>query len=59
MKTAQKIQRKVACSNVPLKLLACTCIGILYKVVQKIGHLRKFNRTREIEFNFFSLGLSP
>ena len=29
------------------------CIGFLYKVVHKIGRLRKFNRAREIEFNFF------
>ena len=33
----------------PPKLLAC--IGFLYKVVHKIGRLRKFNRSREIEFN--------
>ena len=44
-------------SNVPPKLLAC--IGFPYKVVHKIGHLRKFNRSREIEFNFLPLGLSP
>ena len=36
----------------PPKLLAC--IGFLYKVVHKIGRLRKFNRSREIEFNFFT-----
>ena len=35
------------------KLLAC--VGFLYKVVHKIGRLRKFNRAREIEFNFFTL----
>ena len=35
----------------PLKLL--TCIRFLYKVVHKIGRLRKFNHAREIEFNFF------
>ena len=33
----------------PPKLLAC--IRFLYKVVHKIGRLRKFNRSREIEFN--------
>ena len=27
----------------------------LYKVVHKISRLRKFNRAREIEFNFFTL----
>ena len=26
----------------------------LYKVVHKIGRLRKFNRSREIEFTFFT-----
>ena len=36
----------------PPKLLAC--IRFLYKVVHKIGHLRKFNRSREIEFNFLT-----
>ena len=36
----------------PSKLLAC--IGFLYKVVHKIGRLRKFNRSREIEFNFLT-----
>ena len=36
----------------PRKLLAC--IRFLYKVVHKIGRLRKFNRSREIEFNFFA-----
>ena len=46
-----KIQRK-SWSNVPPNLLAC--IGFLYKVVHKNGHLRKFNRSREIEFNFFT-----
>ena len=51
MKISQKkIQRK-SWSNVPSKLLAC--IRFLYKVVHKIGRLRKFNRVREIEFNFF------
>ena len=34
----------------PPKLLAC--IGFLYKVVHKNGRLRKFNRSREIGFNF-------
>ena len=41
----KKIRRKSR-SNVPPKLLAC--IGFLYKVVHKIGHLRKFNRSRGI-----------
>ena len=36
----------------PPKLLAC--IRFLYKVVHKNGRLRKFNRSREIEFNFFT-----
>ena len=48
-------QRK-SWSNVLPKLLAC--IRFLYKVVHKIGRLRKFNRAREIEFNFLPLGLS-
>ena len=43
----KKIQMK-GWSNVPPKLLAC--IGFLYKVVRKIGRLRKFNRSRDIEF---------
>ena len=47
----KKIRRK-RWSNVPPKLLAC--IGFLYKVVHKIGRLRKFNRSREIEFNFLT-----
>ena len=47
----KKIQRK-SWSNVPPKLLAC--IVFLYKVVHKNGRLRKFNRSREIEFNFFT-----
>ena len=34
------------------KLLAC--IGFLYKVVHEISCLRKFNRSREIEFNFLT-----
>ena len=50
MKISKKFQRK-SWSNVPPKLLAC--IRFLYKVVHKIGRLRKFNRAREIEFNFF------
>ena len=33
------------------KLVAC--IRFLYKVVDKNGRLRKFNRAREIELNFF------
>ena len=48
----KKIQRK-SWSNVLPKLLAC--IGFLYKVVHKNGRLRKFNRAREIEFNFFTV----
>ena len=48
----KKIQRK-SWSNVPPKLLVC--IGFLYKVVHKNGRLRKFDRAREIEFNFFTL----
>ena len=51
----KKIQRKSWSKALP-KLLAC--IGFLYKVVHKIGHLRKFNFTREIEFNILPLGLS-
>ena len=27
---------------------------VLYKVIHKNGRLRKFNRSREIEFNFFN-----
>ena len=38
------------------KLLAC--IRFLYKVVHKVGRLQKFNRAREIEFKFLTLGLS-
>ena len=45
-----KIQRK-GWSNVPPKLLACS--RFLYKVAHKIGRLRKSNRARKIEFNFF------
>ena len=51
LKFHKKIQRK-SWSNVPSKLLAC--IRFLYKVVHKNGRLRKFNRSREIEFNFFT-----
>ena len=51
MKILYKIRRK-SWSNVPPKVLAC--IGFLYKVVHKIGRLRKFNRSREIEFNFLT-----
>ena len=51
VKIYKKIRRK-SWSNVEPKLLAC--IGFLYKVVHKIGRLRKFNRSREIEFNFFT-----
>ena len=36
----------------PTKLLAC--MGFLYKVVHKISRLRKFNRSREIKFNFLT-----
>ena len=36
----------------PPKLRAC--IRFLDKVVHKIGRLRKFNRAREIEFDFFT-----
>ena len=46
----KQIQRK-SWSNVPPKLLAC--VRFLYKVVHKIGRLQKFNRSREIELNFF------
>ena len=48
-KLHKKIQRE-SWSNVPRKLLAC--IGFLHKVVHKIGRLRKFNHSREIEFTF-------
>ena len=47
----KKIRRKSR-SNVPPKLLAC--VRFPYRVVHKIGHLRKFNRSREIEFNFLT-----
>ena len=50
-KVYKKIRRK-SWSNVPPKLVAC--IGFLYKVVHKIGRLRKFNRSREIQFNFLT-----
>ena len=50
-KIAKDIQRKTW-SNAPSKLLAC--IGFLYKVVHKIGRLRKFNRARKIEFNLLT-----
>ena len=46
------IQRK-SWSNEPPNLLAC--IRFLYKVVQNIGRLRKFDRTQEIEFSFFTI----
>ena len=52
----KKIRRKSR-SNVPPKLLAC--IRFLYKVVHKIGRLRKFNRSREIEFNFLTAWTIP
>ena len=51
MKIHKKIQRK-SWSNVPTKSLAY--IRFLYKVVHKIGRLRKFNCSSEIEFNFFN-----
>ena len=52
----KKILRK-SWSNVPPKLLAF--LRFLYKVVHKIGSLRKFSRALKIEFNFFlSFGLS-
>ena len=36
---------------------SCSLVeGFLYKVVHKIGRLRKFNRDREIEFNLFPAG---
>ena len=44
-KVYKKIRRK-SWSNVPSKLVAC--IGFLFKVVHKIGRLRKFNRSRGI-----------
>ena len=44
--------RRKSWSNVPPKLLAY--IGFLYKGVQKIGRLQKFNRSRENEFNFLT-----
>ena len=46
-----KIFQRKSWSDVPPKLLAS--IRFLYKVVHKNGRLRKFNRAREIEFNFF------
>ena len=46
----KKIQR-ISWWIVPPKLR--TCIRFLYKVVHKIGRFRKFNRAREVEFNFF------
>ena len=51
MKLPKVIQRK-SWSNVPPKSLAC--IRFLYKVVHKIVLLRKFNRTREIDFNILT-----
>ena len=47
----KKIRRK-SWSNVLPKLVAC--IGFQYKGVHKIGRLRKFNRSRGIEFNFLT-----
>ena len=49
LKCYKKILRK-SWSNMPPKLHAC--IRFLYEVVHKIRRLRKFNRSREIEFNF-------
>ena len=45
----KKIRRK-SWSNVRPKLVAC--IGFLYKVVHKIGRLRKFNRSRGFNLTF-------
>ena len=53
VKTSQKKIQSKNWSNVPPKLLAC--VRFLYKVVHKIGRLWKFNRAREIEFNFFTV----
>ena len=47
MKITEKIQRK-SCSNVSPKLHR-----VFIQSVHKNGRLRKFNRSREIEFNFF------
>ena len=33
---------------------SCSLAFFLYKVVHKIGRLRKFNRSREVEFNFLT-----
>ena len=55
-KLHKKFKGKVG-QIMPPKLLAC--IGFLYKVVHKIGQLRKFNRSREIEFNFFTAWTIP
>ena len=50
----QKIPRK-SWSNVPPKLFACIIYyGFYTKLYTKIGRLRKFNRSREIEFNCFT-----
>ena len=56
IKSQRQVQRN-SWSNGQPKFLAC--LGFLYKVVHKIGRLRKFNRARarEIEFNFLPLGL--
>ena len=35
------------------RIVLLVCIRFLYKVVHKNGRLRKFNRARQIEFNFF------
>ena len=50
---------KVLCKNSKEKLVKCaTEVGRLHRVsiqvVHKIGRLRKFNRSREIEFNFLT-----
>ena len=47
-----RLSISLSLKHVPPKLLAC--MRFLYKVVHKNGRLRKFNRSREIEFNFFT-----
>ena len=51
---------KIAKVNAKEKLVKCAAKfarlhRVLYKVVDKTGRLRKFNRAREIEFKFFIL----
>ena len=48
--------RRKSWSIVPPKLLAY--FRFLYKVVHKIGRLRKFNRARRLNLTFLPLGLS-